>query len=146
MNTLLQDLRFAPRQMRRSPGFAITAVLILALGISANVIVFGVLQALILRPLEVPHPERVMTLARTSQTNPFSAIRKCAMCAMAIRVFSAVAALAISGFGLEANGHDCGVRRYLFTRTWTRVPSGSLPLVNSTTPLWMIPSSSCDKE
>ena len=48
MNTLLQDLRFALRQMRRSPGFAITAVLILALGIAVNVIVFGVVQALIL--------------------------------------------------------------------------------------------------
>ena len=42
MSTLLQDLRFAFRQMRRSPGFAVTAVLILALGITANVIVFGV--------------------------------------------------------------------------------------------------------
>ena len=44
MKNLLQDLRFALRHMRRSPGFAITAVLILALGIAANVIVFGVLQ------------------------------------------------------------------------------------------------------
>ena len=44
MTNLLQDLRFALRQMRRSPGFAITAILILALGIAANVIVFGVLD------------------------------------------------------------------------------------------------------
>ena len=43
MTSLLQDLRFALRQMRRSPGFALTAVFTLALGIAANVIVFGVL-------------------------------------------------------------------------------------------------------
>ena len=46
MTNLMQDLRFALRQMRRSPGFAFTSVLTLALGIAANVIVFGVLQAL----------------------------------------------------------------------------------------------------
>ena len=63
MTTLLYDVRFAFRQMRRSPGFAVTAVLILALGIAANVIVFGVLEALVLRPIDVPHAERVMTLA-----------------------------------------------------------------------------------
>ena len=50
VKNLLQDLRFALRQMRRSPGFALTAVLTLALGIAANVIVLGVLQALVLRP------------------------------------------------------------------------------------------------
>src|SRR5450432_1271654 len=53
-----QDLAFALRQMRRSPGFAGTAVLTLALGIAANVIVYGVLDALILRPLNVPDPDR----------------------------------------------------------------------------------------
>src|SRR6202790_1398496 len=62
LDSLLQDLRFALRQMLRSPGFALTAVLILALGIAANVIVFGVLQALILRSLDVPRAEQVMTL------------------------------------------------------------------------------------
>src|SRR5258707_14365052 len=44
LDSLLQDLRFALRQMHRSPGFAVTAVLTLALGIAANVIVFGVLR------------------------------------------------------------------------------------------------------
>jgi hypothetical protein len=53
VTTLLQDLRFALRQIRRSPGFAVTGILTLALGIAANVIVFGILQALILRPIDV---------------------------------------------------------------------------------------------
>ena len=67
MTTVLQDLRFALRQMRRSPGFALTAIFTLALGIAANVIVFGVLQALILRPIDVPDAGRVMTLAHSNE-------------------------------------------------------------------------------
>jgi len=70
MNTLLQDLRFALRQMRRSPGFAITAVFILGLGIAANVIVFGVVQALILQPLDAPRPDRLVTFANREQGYP----------------------------------------------------------------------------
>ena len=49
MTNLLQDLRFTVWQMHRSPGFALTAILILALGIASNVIVFGVLDVLVLR-------------------------------------------------------------------------------------------------
>src|SRR5260370_8255423 len=67
---ILQDLRFALRQLRRSPGFAFTAIVILSLGIAVNVIVFGVLRGLILRPLNVPHPKQVMQLRRTNQASP----------------------------------------------------------------------------
>ncbi len=56
--------------MRRSPGFAATAVLTLALGIAANVIVFGILQSLVLQPSDVPHAEHVRTLGRAEDTYP----------------------------------------------------------------------------
>jgi predicted permease len=104
MTRLLQDLRFALRQIRRSPGFAVTAVLTLALGIAANVIVFGVLQALILRPIDVPHPDRVMTLARTDQAYPIFSYPEVRDVRDGNTVFSSVAAMSIASFGLEANG------------------------------------------
>lgn len=104
MNTLLQDLRFAVRQMRRSPGFAITTVVILALGITANVIVFGVVQALILRPLDVPHPERLMQLAHPEQPYPIFSYPEVRDVRDGNTVFSAVAAFIPQNFGLEARG------------------------------------------
>ena len=104
MSGLRQDFAFALRQMRRSPGFAATAVLTLALGIAANVIVFGVLQGLILRPLDLPHADRVMTLARTDQTYPIFTWPEVRDVRDGNTVFSAVAAWTMDSFGLEANG------------------------------------------
>jgi predicted permease len=103
LDSLLQDLRFALRQMRRSPGFASTAILILALGIAANVIVFGVLQALVLRQLDLPHADRVMTL-QPKQGAPFLSFPELRDVLDSSTVFSGVAGVEVQDFGLEANG------------------------------------------
>jgi predicted permease len=101
---LVQDFRFAFRTLRKNPGFALTAVLILALGIAANVIVFGVLQGLVLRQLDVPHAEQVMTLQPKTGGGPFLSYPEMRDVRDTNNVFSAVAAVQIQAFGLEANG------------------------------------------
>jgi predicted permease len=62
IETFLHDVRFAVRVLRKSPGFTCAAILTLALAIGANAMVFGVMDALILRPLNVPHVETLWGL------------------------------------------------------------------------------------
>ena len=62
MNTVGQDLRYSLRALRKSPGFAVAAVGILALGIGANTALFSVVDAVLLRPLPFPEPGRMMRL------------------------------------------------------------------------------------
>lgn len=63
MQGLLQDLRFAIRQLRKSPGFALTTTLTLALGIGATTAIFSLINAILLRPLPFPESNRIMSLA-----------------------------------------------------------------------------------
>ncbi|HTU49280.1 MAG TPA: ABC transporter permease [Acidobacteriaceae bacterium] len=73
MTTLLNDLRYAWRQLLKAPGFAITAVLTLALGIGISAAMFTVLDGVLLRPLPVPHPSRVVRLGETNASGQITA-------------------------------------------------------------------------
>src|ERR1035437_5721690 len=68
MQTLLQDLRYAFRQLRKSPGFAFTVVLTLALSVGVATAVFCVIDTVILRPLPYAHPERIVSVVSHSRS------------------------------------------------------------------------------
>ena len=72
MDTLIQDARYALRTLARSRGFALTAILTLALGIGSTTAIYSVVDAVVLRPLPFPDAERVVV---PHATRPATAIR-----------------------------------------------------------------------
>src|SRR3954468_20988396 len=66
MDQLLQDIRFGARLLRRTPGFTVSAVLALALGIGATTAIFSVLDRVVLRPLPYPDPDRLTMMWETN--------------------------------------------------------------------------------
>jgi putative ABC transport system permease protein len=65
MDTLWQDLRYGARMLRRNPGFAAVAILTLAIGIGANIVIFSAVNGILLKPLPFPDSGRVVTIWET---------------------------------------------------------------------------------
>ncbi len=112
MRTLFADLQYAMRQLRRSPVFAITAVLTLTMAIGANVVVFGVMNAIVLHPLPVPDSRQVYSLTSGTTDTSFSYpdyedIRD------TNKAFSDLAVARIALFALAPPGRD-GIARPVF--------------------------------
>src|SRR3982751_128346 len=71
MNESAKHLMYAVRSLRKSPGFTLSALTILTLGIGANTAIFGIVNAVLLRPLPFPHPDSVVTIFHVPPAQSF---------------------------------------------------------------------------
>ncbi len=101
IETLIQDVRFSVRVLRKSPGFTIVAVLTLALAIGANAVVFGMLNGLILRPVDVPQSESLYGIERSDDANPVQSYPDYLDLRDRNRSFDSLAAYRITEAGLD---------------------------------------------
>jgi predicted permease len=115
--TLVQDVRFSLRGLRKAPGFTAAAVLTLALAIGANAVVFSILNAFILRPLNVPHAESLFGLWRTQDKGMSESYPDYLDLRDRNRSFDGLVAYAIDLAGLDTGDSP--------TRSWIEEASGN---------------------
>ena len=121
LDSLLRDLRYGARMLRKNPGFTAVAVLTLALGIGANTAIFSVVNAILLRPLPYPEPQKVVTLGvdyASGQTSDAVESQQYVYWRDHSQSLDAPAAISgsIGGFNLLANGMPVHVRGLKITR------------------------------
>jgi predicted permease len=112
MGILFQDLRFALRMLRKSPSFTVAAVLTLAVAIGANAVVFGALNALVLRPLNVPRAQNLYVIGRTNDAFGYESYPNYIDLRDRNRSFDGVAASNFTGGGLDTGNNPSRVWGY----------------------------------
>ena len=132
LETLLQDLRYALRVLRKSPGFTAVAVLTLALGIGANAAIFSVVNAVLLRPLAYANPAQLVFV---SESNPKEGITGAGMSYPTLTelrehrgAFSAIAGFASHFLTLTGHGEPSEARTVVVTSDFFAV-FGTKPLL-----------------
>ena len=115
------DLRHSLRLLRQSPGFTITAISALALGIGANTAIFSVVNTVLLKPLAFPEPERIVTLQTSSPQGAFEggSVPKYNTWRAQTQVLEDVSAYDTGGRGLNLSGGETPFR-YAVTRDGQR--------------------------
>ena len=111
MSTLLQDLRFALRTLGKQPAFTLVALLTLALGIGANTAIFGIVNAVLLRPLPYHEPDRVVLLWShwTNWTKTWVSQPELVDYQQRVRSLEHVAAFSSTSFNLTGGGEPLRV-------------------------------------
>ena len=104
--TLLQDLRYSIRVLRKSPGFLIAAVLTLALAIGANAVVFSVLNAFLLRPLNVTRPNSLFQLQHAYEASAYQSYPDYIDLRDRNRSFDSLMAFTVDEVGLDTGVGD----------------------------------------
>ena len=117
MDALAQDLRFAFRQLRKAPGFSLTVVLTLALGIGATTAIFSLVEGILLRPLPFSNPDRLVLLGDhlgDSASTPVTA-REIGTYSNATSAFSSLGGYIAASYELSGDGTPEDINGARFT-------------------------------
>ena len=101
-----RDLKFVARSLRKTPGFTIIAIVVIAVGIGVNTAVFSVINTVLLKPLTYPHPQELVMLMNTRPDGMFPGanVPKFNIWHQQTSIFSKVAAFDFGGAGLNLTG------------------------------------------